>query len=425
MVDYREDIQVAEEFKKKFVDGLDELIFDRQRDFEKKRKEYRKDIMRTPEKYREAFKSMLGWPLVDHVDEGLPDVTSVMLAHENGYTIYRMTFRLLGTVDVTGLYFELDGNEKRPLVIAQHGGWGSPEQISNLYGDTENYNHMAERVLERGAHVFAPQLLLWNPNKHTTEYDRARIVSEIGRMQPEILTFCDPEWTPGVRWVGNEDGYASLNNPLVVSSTDYSELSTEEQKLSCAAFLPAECDCKLRSTWFWDENEDTIKSVDELFGMYEMSVGHGSNFLINIGPDARGLLPDADVKRILELRDRIKAAYGKPIPYSAPMRDGNVYTITAEALNAPDWKTNPDESRLVNRLAITEDLSNGQRIKSFSVYAYLPVYQKKKILLFEGRTVGHKVICPFGALRASKFEVVVNSASGDYTITDIKAYFAK
>ena len=257
------------------------------------------------------------------------------------------------------------------------------------------------------------------------EYDRERIVSEIGRMQPEILTFCDPEWTPGVRWVGNEDGYASLANPLVVSATDYSELSTEEQKLSCAAFLPSECDCKLRSTWFWDENEDTIKSVDELFGMYEMSVGHGSNFLINIGPDARGLLPDADVKRILELCDRIRAAYGTPIPYSAPVREGNVYTVTAEALGAPDWKTNPDESRLANRLVICEDLTHGQRIESFSVYAYLPVYQKKKILLFEGRTVGHKVICPFGALRASRFEVVVNSASGDYAITDIKAYFAK
>ena len=257
------------------------------------------------------------------------------------------------------------------------------------------------------------------------EYDRARIVSEIGRMQPEILTFCDPEWTPGVRWVGNEDGYASLNNPLVVSSTDYSELSTEEQKLSSAAFLPAECDCKLRSTWFWDENEDTVKSVDELFGMYEMSVGHGSNFLINIGPDARGLLPDKDVERILELRDRIKAAYGTPVPYSAPERQGNVYTVTAEALDAPDWKTNPKEERLVNRLAIMEDLSGGQRIESFSVYAYLPVYQKKRILLYEGRTVGHKVICPFGALRASRFEVVINSASGEYSISDIKAYFAK
>ena len=28
---------------------------------------------------------------------------------------------------------------------------------------------------------------------------------------------------------------------------------------------------------------------------------------------------------------------------------------------------------------------------------YLPVYQKKKILLFEGGTVGHKLFCRFGA----------------------------
>ena len=103
MIDYRENIQVAEEFKKKFVDGLDELIYVRQREFEKKRGEYRKDIMREPEKYRDAFKSMLGWPLVGHHSEGLPGVTSVKLAHENGYTVYRMTFRILGTFKKTSI----------------------------------------------------------------------------------------------------------------------------------------------------------------------------------------------------------------------------------------------------------------------------------------------------------------------------------
>ena len=186
MVDYREEMQVADEFKKKLVDGLDELILSRQRELEEKRKEYRKDIMSDPEKYREAFKTMLGWPLVGHRDEGLPDVTSVELAHENGYTIYRMTFRILGTVDVTGLYFEMDGNEKRPLVIAQHGGWGAPEQISNLYGDTENYNHMVERVLEKGVHVFAPQLLLWNPNKSPVEYNREKIDGRLKRVGSSV-----------------------------------------------------------------------------------------------------------------------------------------------------------------------------------------------------------------------------------------------
>ena len=53
------------------------------------------------------------------------------------------------------------------------------------------------------------------------EFDKKRIVAEIFRLQPEILTFCDPEWVPCVRWVGNEDGYASLDNPLWVSPSSY------------------------------------------------------------------------------------------------------------------------------------------------------------------------------------------------------------
>ena len=257
------------------------------------------------------------------------------------------------------------------------------------------------------------------------EYDKARIVKAMGEMQPDMLTFCDPEWTPGVRWVGNEDGYASLNNPLVVSSTDFSELATEEQKLSEAVFLPSECDCKLRATWFYDHNEDTIKSVDELFGMYEMSVGHGSNFLINIGPDNRGLLPDADVKRILELGARIKAGYGTPANFGEMEKQGDVYTIThKEAGPTDEWKK-PSEKNLTNCVVIKEELSNGQKVESFSVYGYLPNYRHKKILLFEGKTIGHKVICKFSPLRASKYEVVINFYNGDYVIKDIKAYYAK
>ena len=186
MIEYREQIQDSEEYKQKFVDGLDELIYARQREFEQMRREYRKGILENQEQYREEFKAMLGWPLVGYHEDGIPRVTSVRLAKEDGYTVYRMTFRILGTVDVTGLYFEIDGAEKRPLVIAQHGGWGSPEQISNFFGDTENYNHMAERVLARGVHVFAPQLLLWNPNKHTTEYNRDRIDGRLKRVGGSI-----------------------------------------------------------------------------------------------------------------------------------------------------------------------------------------------------------------------------------------------
>lgn len=256
------------------------------------------------------------------------------------------------------------------------------------------------------------------------EYDKKRIVDAIGAMQPDILTFCDPEWTPGVRWVGNEDGYASLNNPLVVSSTDFSELAKEKQQLSKPAFLPAECDCKMRHTWFYDINEDTIKSVEELFGMYEMSVGHGSNLLINIGPDNRGLLPDADVKQLLELGKRIKENYSEPLDFTEPQKDGDVYTLVNNNVAKPDWMM-PLESRLSNCVCIQEDLTNGQSVESFSVYGYLPEYRHKKILLFEGKTIGHKVLCKFSPLRASKYEIVINEHSGDYTIKDIKVFYVK
>lgn len=256
-------------------------------------------------------------------------------------------------------------------------------------------------------------------------YDHARIVGEIYRMQPDILTFCDPEWTPGVRWIGNEDGYSSLNNPLVVSSTDFSELSTEEQKLSEAKFLPSECDCKIRDTWFYDNNEDTLKSLDELFGMYEMSVGHGSNFLINIGPDNRGLLPDADTRRVLELGRRIKESYGEALPYSATVQNGDSFIISHPiAEDKQEWKK-PLHERLSNCIMLKEDISNGQSITSFKIYAYLPVYKKKRILVYEGRTVGHKVYCKFGAIRASKYEIEITGHDGEYRLTDVKAFFVK
>ena len=256
------------------------------------------------------------------------------------------------------------------------------------------------------------------------EYDKARIVAEIDKMQPDILTFCDPEWTAGVHWIGNEDGYASLNNPLIVSSTDFSELATEEQKLSSSIFLPAECDAKIRNTWFYDNNEDTLKSTDELFGMYEMSVGHGSNFLLNIGPDFRGLLPDKDVSRLLALGKRIRENYENALPYTNPVKDGDIYTMEHAELANRDW-SKPYESRLSNCIMISEDLTNGPSIESFSIYGYLPNYKKKKILLFEGKTIGHKVICKFSALRCSKYEIVINRHNGDYAIKDIKAFYVK
>lgn len=255
-------------------------------------------------------------------------------------------------------------------------------------------------------------------------FDYQRIVGEIYRMQPDILTFCDPEWMPGVRWIGNEDGYASLNNPLVVSATDFSMLSETEQQLSNPKFLPSECDCKIRSTWFYDLNEDTLKTTDELFGMYEMSVGHGSNFLLNIGPDNHGLLPEKDSQRLLELGRRIRSAYGTPLAYSPVEQQGDVYTITHNDLG-PVWDAVPRSEHLSNTLVLEEDLTGGAAVESFRIYAYLPDNRHKKILVFQGSTIGHKLICRFSAMRASRYEVEITACSKPHALKAIRAYYVR
>ncbi len=254
------------------------------------------------------------------------------------------------------------------------------------------------------------------------KYDSERILKVISELQPDMLYFGG--WNPGVRWHGNDDGYASLNNPLVVHKEDYSILATEEEKRTLGEFLPGECDTRIRHEWFYDNNEETLKSTDELFGMYEMSVGHGSNLLVNIGPDHRGLLPDADARRFLALGERIRNTYGRPLDFTAPEKDGDTYTIAHKGVSDPDWYM-PYEDRLSNAVVIREDLTDGQKITSFSVYAYLPRNQQRKILVFEGKTVGHKVFCKFGAIRATKYEVVVNSSDGEHKIKDIKAVYVK
>lgn len=256
------------------------------------------------------------------------------------------------------------------------------------------------------------------------EYDKERIVKEIYRLQPNILTFSGAEWHPDVRWIGNEAGYASKFNPLTVKSGYFSELATQADVFPEDTCIPAECDCKIRDTWFYDDNENTLKPADELFGMYESSVGGGSNFLLNVSPDDRGLLPEADKKRLLELGEKI-AQYSSPVSFSAPYKDGeNAYSIDAPCRGKP-WEKCRENSQLVNRIVLREDLSKGQNAQSFEIYAYPYVYQNRKLLVYKGATIGHKAICHIPAMRASKFTLEIASESGKTAISEMKAYFVK
>ena len=257
--------------------------------------------------------------------------------------------------------------------------------------------------------------------KHS--FDRERIIRAIRSLQPEILIF--QMWDPDTRWIGNEDGYAPLNNPNVRECLDFSMLATEQERLEAARYLPAECDCMMRDTWFdCADNEDKVKTPEELLGLYEMTVGRGSNLLINIGPDRRGLLPEKDVQALRGFGELLKARYGQANPFFGEVRrEGEDRFAIQTAAFHPDREEEPDtQPQLISRVVIEEDVSGGDRVRAFRLWASLPGYRTKEICLYEGRTIGHKHICAFPLTRTAKISLEITESSGGASIKEMRAY---
>jgi len=243
------------------------------------------------------------------------------------------------------------------------------------------------------------------------KYDTERIVKVIRGLQPGILIF--NMWDPDTRWVGNESGYAHMPNDIVVNSLSFSVFTEVEESLDSDKFLPVECDFRMRRyNWFYSANdEDTVKSLDELIGIYYYSIGRGANILINIGPDRRGLLPDKDSNRLIEWCSFIREAFSKPLSVDFE-KDGNVYVSSFE------------KPVLINHVILKEDVERLNTVKSFSIRAY-PYEFGPPVTVYSGKTIGNKTICLFPAFYTNKIETVIEDSAGEEKIVEMSTYFIK
>lgn len=180
-MNYKENFTDANKYRQKYLNELNLYIAKQENGSDKIREDYAKNILKNPEFYRDEFKKMLGRPLSDTEKRVVPQAEPKLLSKENNFFIYRVSIEILDGLSMTGLLFKIDNN-KRPLVIAQHGGSGTPELISGILGGSANYNDMTERILKYGANVFAPQLLLWDANVYSINYDRINMDAKLKRV---------------------------------------------------------------------------------------------------------------------------------------------------------------------------------------------------------------------------------------------------
>jgi len=242
-------------------------------------------------------------------------------------------------------------------------------------------------------------------------YDWKRIIGEIRRMQADLLIFNMGD--PDFRWVGNEAGVANLPNWNTTTLAGLSgSIVAEDRATDEARWLPAECDCMMRwCNWFYEEADaHTVKPLEELVGLYYLSVGRGANFLINIGPDRRGLLPDADRERLLEFGAEIRRRFGHPF---ATMADGE----TTDA----GWEYAADQPFYIDHVTLQEDLTEGEAVRRFAIHVQ-PTHAGKPIAVHEGRNIGHKAICRFPLVAASKVVVEITEADRPVKLRNVELH---
>ena len=214
---------------------------------------------------------------------------------------------------------------------------------------------------------------------------------------PHAMIFQGPFAT--IRWVGNEDGFAPYPVWNAVSKSD------AETGISTAlhgdpqgsVWLPLESDVSIRRPdWFWNtHNERKVLSLDQLIEIYYRSVGRGTQLLLNIPADRRGLLPDADCARAREFGTEIERRFGRSV--AETHGSGGSLTLSL-----------PSPAHL-DHVILQEDCSAGQRVRAYKLEGRA---QGKWVTLDNGTSIGHKRIQPVAPAVFDAVRLMVTSSVG-------------
>lgn len=190
MEQYREDAAVGLPYREAFRDGLTKWIKSKQESAADRRREsFDRLFPDKKEELRGELIKMLGFPLTeyDSLPEQIP-FKKIKVTECFGCTVWRVQAEVIPGVPFYGMYFDpLDKPEGGvPLVVACHGGSGTPEVVSGFVMDSANYNHMVERARKYHVAVFAPQLLMWNLEIYKGEYDRQKTADSLRQLGGSI-----------------------------------------------------------------------------------------------------------------------------------------------------------------------------------------------------------------------------------------------
>lgn len=265
-------------------------------------------------------------------------------------------------------------------------------------------------------------------------YDYHAWKEVIHTLAPEAVVFGRED----VRWCGNEAGETRetewnvipyQENPDTLGTFhDMTDIDLgSDSRLLEAKFLhyqQAETDVSIRNGWFYrNDDEQEVRSADNVFDIYERSVGGNSTLILNIPPNREGRFPDRDVAVLEEVGRRIRSTYGKDL-LDVPGKKVDVTHVPA-GKQAGAGKNQVIEISLpeavtFNRLVLQEDvMHSGERVARHAVDIFTDGGWKQ---IASATNIGYKRILRFPVQTASRIRIRILESRAEPSIKTISAH---
>lgn len=295
-------------------------------------------------------------------------------------------------------------------------------------------------------------------------YDFPRYYETIRKYAPgACINICGPD----IRWCGNEAGdtresewsvvpYRTCQTEYTASISQTSEHDTEGLRTIKASdrdlgsreilqnednliWYPAEVNTSIRPGWFYHADEDDkVKSLDELIHIYEKSVGGNATFLLNVPVSREGLFGQSDVERLKDLGDYIRTSFSikRNVALNATIEkidvpcqnnceienilsDDDKYYMAPQGKREISFSIRWNEQKSLKYIVLQENILKSQRIEQFTIsYKKEEEYEE----LYKGTTIGYKKIVRIENITTNEIKIEISDSRVCPTLRFVGVY---
>lgn len=321
-----------------------------------------------------------------------------------------------------GLYGNLSKQTKRTIPREVAGRpFKNKTKFEFVLDDYNEYfmNQLFEILTEYG-----PIYEVWFDGAHPKtkggqKYNYAAWKKLIAKVAPHAVIFGKED----IRWCGNEAGKTRTTEWNVIpymenpdTMTYFPDLTSNDlgsrQQLYKAHYLhyqQAETNTSIREGWFYrDDTRQKVRSADDIFDIYERSVGGNTTFLLNIPPNREGKFSERDVESLKETGKRIQETYGINLLKNAKgpkeVLDNNTKTfLLVNAKHHNEIVLTTPSPITFNRFLIQEAIkTHSERVEKHAVDAWINGEWKE---IAQATNIGYKRILRFPEITTNKIRV--------------------